>query len=253
MPCGSRRHATSVMPERREQLLLRVFERIAAGLPADDRRQQVPAAAVVVERDARRLCHRPVEHEADPVGAALHLQHGLGWIVDSGSRQLRPEVLSSRCSMVIAFLRASASATLRPGKKSSTGASRRSSLPSLSAMPTSVPTTPFVTEFTRVLHARPERRVVRVEHDRPCRTTSKLSISLAAPKSTRSASAADDMPCSSGEDVCHPFVGHAMESAASDAMGASQSATRMARLVQRAVAPTICMWIPIQLTIGAQA
>jgi hypothetical protein len=37
----------------------------------------VPVAAVVVERLPRRPRHRPVEDEADPVAAALHLQHRL--------------------------------------------------------------------------------------------------------------------------------------------------------------------------------
>jgi hypothetical protein len=68
-------------PQRPEQLLFGVLERIAAGLPPDDGRHEMPGAAVVVERDTGRLGHRPIEYEADPVGAALHLQHGLRRLV----------------------------------------------------------------------------------------------------------------------------------------------------------------------------
>jgi hypothetical protein len=49
---------------------------------------------------------------------------------------------------------------------------------------------------------------------RPCRTTRRLSMALFAPNSTSSASAFDDMPCSSGVDVCQSAVGHDVGAAA---------------------------------------
>ena len=69
----------------------------------------------------------------------------------SGSIQFRPEVMSSRWPTVMAFLEASALATLRSTKKSSTGASREAISPSWMAMPVSVATTPLVVELTACL------------------------------------------------------------------------------------------------------
>ena len=67
-------------------------------------------------------------------------------------------------------------------------------------------------------YIRSVRRIVCLATIFPCRTTSRLSNMLLsvtpgearmrrAPNSTSSASAVESMPSSSGEDVCHPFVG----------------------------------------------
>src|SRR5690348_17000575 len=142
----------------------------------------------------------------------------------SGSRHSRPERMSSRSPIVMARLRASTCATVRSPNDASTGSSRRI-VPRSTAMPTSVPTIALVTELTAWRMPGRNGAYVASATILPWRTTSRLSISLAAPKSTRSASAAGETPCASGVDASQPAVGHGVASDAAASAPAAPSAT----------------------------
>ena len=65
----------------------------------------------------------------------------------------------------------------------------------------------------------------------PWRVTSRLSMLLTAPKSTRRASASELMPCASGVEVGHSLMGQRSVAGCAISGGAASSADATSRIV----------------------